>query len=369
MILINFFGTDRESKIILNENKKLFLDLIKSGKSLQGKFNLELEKKIQKILFNKKINSSCTTVGSATDGLFFALKSLNLPKKSIIGCPSISFIATASSIIRAGHVPFFLDLDEYGLICPKFLKANKKKLDALIYVSLYGNNQNYPQIVKIIDSDIPIVEDAAQSDFPGCYYFPKEKKPNFSILSFDPTKIFSCLGSGGAVISYEKKNDIENIKSLKYHGHNGMQLGYNSQLSEISAAFVNIKINYHLKQWHKKRIENSNKIIEALDNKVFKSIYVNNGYHAAHKLVIMSLNKNNLEVQKILFKMGLETKIHYLNSLPSLDLYKKFNKSNINIKSLNKFCKSVITIPNYPLLKKSEIKKITGLLNSMKNFI
>ena len=65
-----------------------------SGDVLLGKFLKELEKQIAK----KYKRKYAIGVGSATDGLYFAMKALGLTQESTVICPAFSYVATAGAI-------------------------------------------------------------------------------------------------------------------------------------------------------------------------------------------------------------------------------------------------------------------------------
>ena len=69
-----------------------------SGSFLQGKYLQELEQQIAK----KYKRKYAVGVGSATDGLYFAMRAVGLSKDSTIVCPVFSYVATAGAIKRLG---------------------------------------------------------------------------------------------------------------------------------------------------------------------------------------------------------------------------------------------------------------------------
>ena len=116
---IEFSGNKREYSSLLKNNKKKIYNIISSGNFLQGKYNNLLENKVSKIL---KCKSYCKAIGSGTDGLYLTLSSLNHKKPLKIGVPALTFVATANSILRAGHVPVIIDVNKNGLMSHTNLK-------------------------------------------------------------------------------------------------------------------------------------------------------------------------------------------------------------------------------------------------------
>ena len=239
--MIEFSGCGKENQFLINKNKrdlKNFLSLVSNSKQLRSHTTESLEKKISE--FGECSNATSRVVGSATDGLFFSLLSSDLKIGSRIGVTAYSFHASASCILRAGFEPVFIDVDDYGLIDLDIVENLAKDLDGLIIVQLFGNTVNEKRLIKICKKfDIKFIEDAAQrhkysKDLLNCSLCIS------SVLSFDPNKIFSGIGSGGAVVT-KKKRVIQKVTSLRYHGNGCRDKGFNSQLSESSAWLIKKK--------------------------------------------------------------------------------------------------------------------------------
>ena len=84
----------------------------KSGQVLEGQYLTNLETQIAK----KYGREYAVGVGSATDGLYFAMKALGLNNNSTIMCPVLSYAATSGAIHRLGAKIQFVDTDKMGLI-------------------------------------------------------------------------------------------------------------------------------------------------------------------------------------------------------------------------------------------------------------
>ena len=83
-----------------------------SGDVLQGKYLKQLETRD-----SKKIQTEiCNRCGSATDGLYFAMKAVGLNKGSTVLCPAFSYVATSGAIKRLGADIRFTDTDKQGNI-------------------------------------------------------------------------------------------------------------------------------------------------------------------------------------------------------------------------------------------------------------
>ena len=200
-----------------------------SGKLLQGKYLKEFETQIAK-KYNRKF---AIGVGSATDGLYFALKALGLNQSSTIVCPAFSYVATAGAIKRLGADIHFVDTNKIGNIGDWGVMGLP---DGVMYANMFGNTADYDRLRSYCDKHrIPLIEDAAQSQ--GAKYGKKYSGTlgDVSVFSFDPMKNLPSFGGGGMVLT-DSKDTYDAIRSLRRHGLSGnSRYGYNSLISEDHA--------------------------------------------------------------------------------------------------------------------------------------
>lgn len=100
---------------------------------------------------------------SGRTSLYLILKSLGLAKNSKIGIPLYSCPSNFDSIVNAGHIPVFLDIDlnDYTLDT-NHLQENVDGLDAIVVIHTFGRPADMKQIKKIA-GNIPIIEDCAHA--------------------------------------------------------------------------------------------------------------------------------------------------------------------------------------------------------------
>jgi|ETNmetMinimDraft_2_1059921.scaffolds.fasta_scaffold03018_5 dTDP-4-amino-4,6-dideoxygalactose transaminase len=293
-------------------------------------------------------------VGSGTDALYFALKTKGIgPGKNVL-CPAISFIATAEAIKRTGANVEFIDVDDNGQI-GTLTPINK--VDAVVYVNLFGNLANYDQLKRFCEErKVPLIEDAAQSL--GSFYkkIPSGKLGDISILSFAPTKPLPSFGSGGMVLC-DTLEEANEIRAYRYHGTGPVRVshGYLSLLSEDRAIMLNfllskykrlLKKRARVRKWYDKNLENT--YIQTISSA--KNTISNN-----HKLVIKVTNRDELQI--FLANKGIETQIHYKKPMSEMHFFKKDPLANGYLRAEG-FCKQVISLPIYPHLTKEEVEYI-----------
>jgi dTDP-4-amino-4,6-dideoxygalactose transaminase len=312
-----------------------------TGQVLQGPQLQELEHKFKK----KYKRKHAVAVGSATDGLYFAMCGHGLTQRSRIACPVLSYVATSGAIKRVGATINYIDTDHRGNIGSLDFQ---QKPDAVLYVNLYGNPADYTRIKEYCDANkVTLIEDAAQSM--GAYYggIPSGRLGETSVFSFDPMKNLPCFGSGGIVLT---DNDYvyEKAIALRRHGIKGSMVdyGYNSLIPEDHCAQLNFlfdkfdtlqKKRKTVFEWYKSFLPDGT-IVEA--EKDTKSSF--------HKLVIFTRDRDKL--QDYLLQKGIETKVHYRELLDT-----GLGKHYPNAEKLRT---SSISLPIYPFLEKQEVKFI-----------
>lgn len=355
--MIPYFHNSREFKFLKKEYNNLSDNVFKSGVFLQGKYTEILEKKLA-----KKLNVKyCVTCNSCTDATFFIINSFkNKKNKNNILTSNFTFVATGSPILRSNKIPIFSGCGEDFLINKNIINKDIKTLHSIILVGLFGKLYDENFIKKLKKKfNVPIIEDLAQN------FGAKRENNKFLIgnagsISFDPTKVLSAPGSGGCVITNDKII-AENIKSLRYHGKkndNYDQLGYNSQMSELTACYLLSKLK-KIDNWNKRRIKISNYYLEILKNKdqLTTQSKKNNIFH---KFVIHT--KKYTELKKNLHDNKIQYRKHYPNFLSD---YKIFKKSDILFENKKNFTESFVSIPNHNFLKDTEVELIANQLKKL----
>lgn len=156
---------------------------------------------------------------SGTQALLASLIAWGFPPRSFIACPSFTFVATPATIVSAGHIPYFVDIDPETWIVNEISSGIPC---GLIGVSPFG--APVPDRFHIIDA-------AAGFDTVVARSTP-------TIVSTHATKPFST-GEGGFVLS-KNKHLIDEIRIVINHGispdRSVSTCGINGKMSEYHAA-------------------------------------------------------------------------------------------------------------------------------------
>ncbi|WP_282609720.1 DegT/DnrJ/EryC1/StrS aminotransferase family protein [Pelagibius sp. Alg239-R121] len=184
-------------------------------------------------------------VSNGTVGLILALKALAPLPGDLCMLPAFTFTASASAVLAAGLVPWFVDVDpltwalEPGR-AKDYLKSAPGRVAAIMPVSVFGRPVAVSAWDELsLETSIPVVIDGAAS-FDGA-----EVGQAPVILSLHGTKVFG-VGEGGAVLSTNKAliSEVHSLSNFgfpmslerKAAGRSALLPGINGKFSEYSAA-------------------------------------------------------------------------------------------------------------------------------------
>lgn len=323
--------------------------IMSSGQYVNGEYTRKLEQKLAEICDRKH----AVATGSCTDALFFALQTAGIKQDDEVILPPFSFVATLDSVLRCGATPVFVDIsaEHFMLDIDSLEKAVTPRTKAIVLVQLFGNRHPQQEQIRNIAQrhGIPLIEDAAQA----LGVKPAGKIGNLSCISFDPTKIVSAYGTGGAVLT-DDETEYSMLKKLVNHGfENGIPqiAGYNSKISETQAAMLLAQIE-KLPQTIARMTEVANSYYSMLDGIEEIALPQHCPYSSFHKFVIKAEKRDELRI--FLKENGIETKIHYPTLLSEQKILdgRKFLKHDLS--NAQKVTKKVLSIPIWPSISEAE---------------
>ncbi len=160
--------------------------------------------------------------------------------------PPFTFIATIESVLLAGALPVFAEIDETLCLSAEGIRAVcGPKTKAVLLVHMCGAAADIDGILAVCkEKNVMLIEDTAQAlgaTYKGMHLGLYGKMGSFS---FDFFKINTC-GEGGVIITDDEQL-IKTAECFSDHGHNhegdnrGMEphpiLGSNYRIGEINAA-------------------------------------------------------------------------------------------------------------------------------------
>lgn len=338
-------------------------------------------------------------VSSGTAALHLAVKSLELPPGSEIITTSLSFVASAFAMEYCGLKPVFVDIEPeaFNLDPQKlaqFLEARISNNDleitnvpkAVIPVHYGGRPCDMAKIKKIADEfGLKVIEDAAHavgasfkeqgSKVGSCEY------SDLTCFSFFATK--NITGGEGGMITTNNEDLAANIRKMKAHGivpledspktsgyYDVRSIGYNYHLSNLNIGLLMAQLP-KLEDLNKKRKQNAGHLNELLgDLEEVHCPSFDDGYDHVYHLYSIRVDLDRVRVTRddlvdALLAEGIQVGIYYRPIHLFSYFRKKYGYKEGDLLIAERVCESIITLPMYPLLAKTELEKISEAVHKV----
>jgi perosamine synthetase len=232
------------------EEEHAVLEVLRSGWLSQGKRVEEFERR-----FAQYVGADhAIAVSSCTTALHLGMIAAGISQGDEVLCPSLSFIATANSIVYQGARPVFVDIDPrtYNLDPNRIEDAITPRTKAILVVHQIGMPAALTEILEIAQRhNLIVIEDAACAI--GSEYRSNLINGRNSLLacfSFHPRKILTT-GEGGMITTSNQdvarrlrrlRQHAMSISDMARHGSREVmietydELGYNYRMTDLQAA-------------------------------------------------------------------------------------------------------------------------------------
>lgn len=308
---------------------------------------------------------------SGTDALWLALAAAGVKPGDTVLTTPFSFFASASSIVRAGARPVFVDIDPHTLnLDPskveRYLHSGKtSNLRALLPVHLYGQCADMDGFARIANEHgISILEDAAQAIGAGWRDARAGSIGLAAAFSFYPSKNLSAYGDGGLVTT-NNAEVAERLRRLRNHGsprrYLHEEMGWNCRLDAMQAAILRVKLP-HLKTWNRLRAEHAETydrlftqagLFSATADAPVRAISVSpNAHHVFHQYVIRAQRRDEMRVFLAERKIG--TEIYYPIPLHLQPVFRYLGYSEGDLPEAERGAREVLALPMFAELRQDE---------------
>jgi dTDP-4-amino-4,6-dideoxygalactose transaminase len=360
---IPFFAAQRTWAEHGDRYAALICEALAGGRALQGPAVAAFEA----ALAERCARRHAVAVGSGTDALFFALVAAGVSAGDEVVVPAISFIASASCVLRAGAVPVFADVDEHLLLDVDAVRAAlSPSTRAILAVDLFGQMVDVAAMHALAgEHGLALVEDAAQALGAATGDLRAGGLGQLSCCSFDPTKTIAAPGSGGAVLTDDDEL-AAHLHRLRWHGRDDrgqhVELGYNSQLPAASAAVLHDKLVHHDAGWTQRRRAIAARYDDALHGSPQRPIGVAPGRtHSFHKYVVRSPDRDAL--RETLRREGVGTLVHYAAPLTRQPMFAGRCRDT-PCPVADHACDEVLSLPIHAYVTDAEIDHVCAVLSS-----
>ena len=161
------------------------------------------------------------STSSGTAALHVALSALGIGPGDEVIVPSYTFIASSFSVVQAGAIPRFADvnLEDHCISVASAEKLVNERTQAIMPVHLYGNVCDMDPVLEFAKKHgLHVIEDNAEA-FGGVY---KGRKTgtlgDMAACSFCQNKTFTTGGEGGMVTTDDEEL-AWNARSFRDHGY------------------------------------------------------------------------------------------------------------------------------------------------------
>jgi dTDP-4-amino-4,6-dideoxygalactose transaminase len=326
-------------------------------------------------------------LGNGTLALDVAFKALDIENRDEVIVTSRTFIASISSIVNAGAIPVFADvnIDTQNITAETIRSAITDKTKAIVCVHLAGWPCDMDEIVAIANEHgLYVIEDCAQAH--GAKYKGKSigSIGDIGCWSFCQDKIMTTGGEGGMVTTNDEslwrkmwayKDHGKSYEAVYEREHSGgfrwlhESFGTNWRMTEMQAAIGRIQLK-RMPDWHKKRLNNANSIWSAA--KQCKGLRVPSipDYmeHAAYKCYVFV--KGGVELRdKMIVEINEKGVPCYSGSCSEVYLEKAFDNTGFRPKERLPVAKELgetsLMFLVHPTLTKEEIQKTCEVLTEV----
>jgi dTDP-4-amino-4,6-dideoxygalactose transaminase len=341
---------------IKNQLDNAFQKTLNAFNFIKGEEVKAFEKEFSSVLKCKH----CINTGSGTDALFIILKALGIREGDEVITPSFSWISSAETISLCGAKPVFADVDDqfYTIDIASIEKKLTNKTKAVIVVHLFGQAADVEAIsVWCKKNNLWLIEDCAQAHLTTMGEKNAGTFADASAFSFYPTKNLGAFGDAGCIVTGDDQLSIQ-MRRLASHGalakDDHLIEGMNSRMDTLQAAILLTKLPY-LEIWNQKRLAHANRYKKnlAMVTEVILPEVRPRTTHTFHLFVVRTQNRDALK--DYLQQHGIQTIIHYPQSLHNLPAYQYLNHKPEDFPISNTLQREVLSLPIHPELMEEEI--------------
>jgi dTDP-4-amino-4,6-dideoxygalactose transaminase len=359
--VVPFFALDREFEALREELLERVEEVFRSGRLLQGPWIGELETQLADLTGRRH----AVAVNSCTDALYFGFAALGIGPGDEVLVPDFSFAATASSVLRTGASPVYVDVgDDYELDLAQAETLLSERVKALVFVDLFGRMGDVAVLEHFAaEHGLLLLEDAAQTLGGARDGRAAGSAGALSCFSFDPTKVVSAPGSGGALLTDDEKV-AWTVRTLSRHGRSPAgtfdHVGQNAQMSSLVAAALSLKLG-HEEEWLRAR----QRVAAAYSNALEPLAAVApepalDREHVFHKYVVRVDERDR--VRRELDERGVATLVHYPAPLSALPFAAAAPHRGGGGANVTRFSQEVLSLPVHAHLRDDEVERVCAAL-------
>ena len=301
-------------------------------------------------------------VGSGTDALHLALRSLGVGEGDEVITAVNTFTATAEAIVMAGARPVFVDIDPdtYLMDLDLVEAVITPRTKAIIPVHLYGQCVDMDAVNAIAARHgLKVVEDACQAHGATRGGHVAGTSGDAGCFSFYPSKNLGAAGDGGMVLTNDP-DVAARVRLLRNHGEDERRLhvevGYCSRLHGLQAALLRAKLP-RLAAWNESRRVAAERYEEALSGlPVVLPATAARARHVYHLYIIRTSDRDAFRSR--LAERGVQTGIHYAVPLHAEPAFAYLHYKDGDFPVAERVASQIVSLPMFPYLSSAEVQSV-----------
>lgn len=307
--------------------------------------------------------ADAVAVSSCTTGLHLVMEALGIGPGDEVLVPSLTFVATANSVIYAGATPVFVDIEslDVPLISRSDAAAKCTAKTKAVVVMHYGgylvDGAGWREFAR--EHGLYLIEDAAHAaglDRPGVF-------GDAAIFSFFGNKNMTTA-EGGMVVARDD-GVLAKARQMRSHGitsgtvqrltshavtYDVTMLGYNYRMDELRAAIGLVQLK-NLKRWNDKRQALTNTYRRLLAEHCPGVAVPFSRPRASSCHILPVLLPEGVDRQAVVSRMwdaGIQTSMHY----PPIHEFSWYRARFplLRLPRTEEYCRRELTLPLHPKL-------------------
>lgn len=309
---------------------------------------------------------------SGSGALIAALRLLNIGIGDEVIVPSLTFIATATSVSMVGATPVFADIDAdyWCLDVEDVRKRITSKTKAVIGVHLFGQTYDPALIALCEKMEIALIEDAAQAHGTSASVDGTKRMAgslgDIACFSFFPSKNMAVGGEGGMITTNDEVLGGR-MKSIINHGRDGtlqsQEVGTNMRMSEVFAAIGRKQLE-HLDRWLDIRRGAARKYDSAIKHNrliTAPSIFPDSG-HGWHQYCVKV--EDSERFISYMDQENIDARVFYSTPCHKHPVYATHPQQNETLDVTESICTRLVAIPIHHGLTDEERSRVASALEN-----
>lgn len=319
--------------------------------------------------------ADCVAVNSCTAALHLVLKALNVGPGDEVLLPSLTFVATANSVLYVGAKPVFVDIESVERplmamsVAESMCTSRTRAVILMHYAGYLSDKKAWADFAE--RKGLLLIEDTAHAvgvDEVGTY-------GDAAAFSFYGNK--NLTTAEGGVVFARDPVVLGRVRQMRGHGmtsdtvqrlstrsshYDVTMLGFNYRMDDLRAAIGLAQLK-HLPDWNRRRKTLTKIYREALEEACPTVCvpFAADDASANHIMpVVLPSHADRDAVAGFLHSSGIQTTVHY-PPVHQLSYYRARHRGE-NLQETEKFARRELTLPLHPRMQESQIIHVVATL-------